>query len=314
MIIGELQQLPSQRTLSLLEQKKSLLSSNGLNINNSHDSSRHKNYTNVPQNGFLKNGGKIINGEHGGNVIDKNMNGNILSASSVAVSSAASTAHSHNHNNNNPNTANMNLSVNMSNASGVGSGALVAKPAIATTPEPTSTPPQTHQLSHHPQHDQTTQQQQHSQLLLHHHHPQTNTTTTSTNGHVNGIKNLQNSVQNLAQNLLQHSSQIHTQQSQQQNSQSNTQQGNVLFYEVTPPKSNGMTEAERKVEALTKEIEKEMEEKDPIGDYFGICCACGEKVLGVIDACQAMGNLYHTNCFTCCSCGRPLRGKILDHF
>ncbi|KAH9394685.1 hypothetical protein TYRP_004742 [Tyrophagus putrescentiae] len=84
---------------------------------------------------------------------------------------------------------------------------------------------------------------------------------------------------------------------------------NRLNYEVTPPKTMGMTEAEKKVEALTKEIEKEMEEKDPVGDYFGICCNCGEKVLGVIDACQAMGNLYHTNCFTCCSCGRPLRGK-----
>lgn len=84
-----------------------------------------------------------------------------------------------------------------------------------------------------------------------------------------------------------------------------------LNYDVTPPKPLGMSEAEKKIEALTQEIEKEMEEKDPIGDYFGICCHCGEKVLGVIDACQAMGNLYHTNCFTCCSCGRPLRGFLL---
>ncbi|KAH9424480.1 hypothetical protein DERP_004665 [Dermatophagoides pteronyssinus] len=82
-----------------------------------------------------------------------------------------------------------------------------------------------------------------------------------------------------------------------------------LNYDITPPKSIGMCEAEKKVEAMTKDIEQELEEKDPIGDYFGICCNCGEKVLGVIDACQAMGNLYHTNCFTCCSCGRPLRGK-----
>ncbi|KAH7641111.1 LIM domain-containing protein jub [Dermatophagoides farinae] len=82
-----------------------------------------------------------------------------------------------------------------------------------------------------------------------------------------------------------------------------------LNYDVTPPKPLGMSEAEKKIEALTQQIEKEMEEKDPVGDYFGICCHCGEKVLGVIDACQAMGNLYHTNCFTCCSCGRPLRGK-----
>ncbi|KPM10602.1 LIM domain-containing protein 5 [Sarcoptes scabiei] len=82
-----------------------------------------------------------------------------------------------------------------------------------------------------------------------------------------------------------------------------------LNYEITPPKPYGMSEAEKKIQVLTQQIEKEMEEQDPIGDYFGICCLCGEKVLGVIDACQAMGNLYHTNCFTCCSCGRPLRGK-----
>ncbi|CAG2104170.1 unnamed protein product [Medioppia subpectinata] len=83
----------------------------------------------------------------------------------------------------------------------------------------------------------------------------------------------------------------------------------LLSYEVTPPKPRGMTEAEKKVEALTRAIEREMELEEPKGEYFGICCQCCERVNGVIDACQAMGNLYHTNCFTCCSCGRPLRGK-----
>lgn len=47
-----------------------------------------------------------------------------------------------------------------------------------------------------------------------------------------------------------------------------------------------------------------------IGSYVtGICHTCGEKVTGAGQACQAMGNLYHTNCFICCSCGRALRGK-----
>jgi len=32
-------------------------------------------------------------------------------------------------------------------------------------------------------------------------------------------------------------------------------------------------------------------------------------VTGAGQACQAMGNLYHTNCFICCACGRALRGK-----
>lgn len=43
--------------------------------------------------------------------------------------------------------------------------------------------------------------------------------------------------------------------------------------------------------------------------FLGICHTCGEKVKGAGQACQAMGNLYHTNCFICCSCGRALRGK-----
>lgn len=43
--------------------------------------------------------------------------------------------------------------------------------------------------------------------------------------------------------------------------------------------------------------------------HAGICHTCGEKVTGAGQACQAMGNLYHTNCFICCSCGRALRGK-----
>ena len=43
--------------------------------------------------------------------------------------------------------------------------------------------------------------------------------------------------------------------------------------------------------------------------YKGICHTCREQVTGAGQACQAMGNLYHTNCFTCCSCGRALRGK-----
>lgn len=43
--------------------------------------------------------------------------------------------------------------------------------------------------------------------------------------------------------------------------------------------------------------------------FLGICHTCGAGVTGAGQACQAMGNLYHTNCFICCSCGRALRGK-----
>ncbi|GAB6030406.1 hypothetical protein CHUAL_007284 [Chamberlinius hualienensis] len=82
----------------------------------------------------------------------------------------------------------------------------------------------------------------------------------------------------------------------------------LLPYSVTPPRPLGPSEAEKKIEALTKQLEEEME-NSPEGEYFGVCHTCGEKVTGAGQACQAMGNLYHTNCFICCSCGRALRGK-----
>ena len=42
---------------------------------------------------------------------------------------------------------------------------------------------------------------------------------------------------------------------------------------------------------------------------LGDCVACGQKVSGTGNACQAMSKLYHTDCFVCTSCGRTLRGK-----
>eukprot|EP00095_Tigriopus_kingsejongensis_P011791 maker-scaffold119_size336447-snap-gene-2.37 protein:Tk11791 transcript:maker-scaffold119_size336447-snap-gene-2.37-mRNA-1 annotation:"lim domain-containing protein jub isoform x1" len=82
----------------------------------------------------------------------------------------------------------------------------------------------------------------------------------------------------------------------------------LLPYNITPPKQNGPSEAERKMEALTRQIEEQME-KDAESEYFGDCSACGEKVSGSGQACQAMNSLFHSSCFVCCSCGRTLRGK-----
>jgi len=87
-----------------------------------------------------------------------------------------------------------------------------------------------------------------------------------------------------------------------------TPKPNILGYNVTPPRPKGPTEAEKKIEALMKEIEDQLE-NSPQGEYFGLCHTCGERVQGADQACQAMGNLYHTTCFTCCCCGRALRGK-----
>lgn len=70
----------------------------------------------------------------------------------------------------------------------------------------------------------------------------------------------------------------------------------------------GHNSVKSKMEDLLKAIEDEMDNV-PQGEFFGLCHTCGERVEGAEQACQAMGNLYHTFCFICCCCGRALRGK-----
>ncbi|KAL4658761.1 hypothetical protein GN956_G3281 [Arapaima gigas] len=81
-----------------------------------------------------------------------------------------------------------------------------------------------------------------------------------------------------------------------------------LPQQITPCRDSGPSQVERRLEALTLELEKELE-MHMKKEYFGICVKCGKGVYGASQACQAMGNLYHTNCFTCYSCGKRLRGK-----
>uniref|UniRef100_A0A3P9NW41 LIM domain-containing protein 1 n=1 Tax=Poecilia reticulata TaxID=8081 RepID=A0A3P9NW41_POERE len=74
------------------------------------------------------------------------------------------------------------------------------------------------------------------------------------------------------------------------------------------PLEQGPSAAEIKLEALTKQLEKEMDAQ-PKSDYFGLCVKCNKAVYGANQACQAMGSLYHDTCFTCSACSRRLRGK-----
>lgn len=69
------------------------------------------------------------------------------------------------------------------------------------------------------------------------------------------------------------------------------------------------TSAERKTEALTRQIEFELLQQEKSGEPHGICPKCGTKVMPAQDACKAMDQIYHAACFVCCECDRTLRGK-----
>ena len=55
---------------------------------------------------------------------------------------------------------------------------------------------------------------------------------------------------------------------------------------MTPPRPPGPSEAEIKVDQLTRQLEEEMEKSEEQGEFFGSCHACQEKVTGAGQACQ----------------------------
>ena len=73
--------------------------------------------------------------------------------------------------------------------------------------------------------------------------------------------------------------------------------------------NNPLNNVHQKLAALTLRLEKELESETTVDEYYGQCTKCGQPVTGSSDACQAMGELYHTDCFKCILCARILRGK-----
>ncbi|CAF0753152.1 unnamed protein product [Didymodactylos carnosus] len=73
--------------------------------------------------------------------------------------------------------------------------------------------------------------------------------------------------------------------------------------------NNVPIDVERKLAALTLALEKELESEATVGEYYGQCTKCEHSVTNAHEGCQAMGNLYHKNCFKCVLCRRTLCGK-----
>ena len=94
------------------------------------------------------------------------------------------------------------------------------------------------------------------------------------------------------------------------------------------------SDIEKELTDLTLSIEREMEKQQKLNSqssannsmsssniiaanssssvsnsYFNICFKCSKPITKRIEACQAMGNIYHNSCFLCFSCGRSLKGK-----
>lgn len=45
---------------------------------------------------------------------------------------------------------------------------------------------------------------------------------------------------------------------------------NLLPYSVTPPRPVGPSEAQKKIDELTRQLEEEIEQSEEQGEYFGV--------------------------------------------
>ncbi|KAJ9598667.1 hypothetical protein L9F63_010682, partial [Diploptera punctata] len=78
-------------------------------------------------------------------------------------------------------------------------------------------------------------------------------------------------------------------------------------------KLSGSTQApsggkEAEVDALTDLLVQSMDGSSD-SDFYGVCTACGERVVGEGSGCTAMDQVYHIACFTCQHCAIQLQGK-----
>ena len=73
--------------------------------------------------------------------------------------------------------------------------------------------------------------------------------------------------------------------------------------------SSPLNNVHQKLATLALRLEKELQSEATTGDYYGPCAKCGQSVIDSSNACQAMGEIYHNHCFTCCICRRILLDK-----
>ncbi|XP_049845638.1 lipoma-preferred partner homolog [Schistocerca gregaria] len=66
---------------------------------------------------------------------------------------------------------------------------------------------------------------------------------------------------------------------------------------------------EAEVDALTNLLVQSMHDSSDPDDIYGVCTACGQKVVGEGSGCTAMDQVYHISCFTCQHCAIQLQGK-----
>ena len=73
--------------------------------------------------------------------------------------------------------------------------------------------------------------------------------------------------------------------------------------------SSSINNVQQKLAALTLRLEEELSPAATVGEYYGQCGQCHQPVLDAAEACQALGVIYHNQCFRCHLCARMLRGK-----